>query len=125
MKRFLITILTILLMSTIQCNMASAKHLNPESYYQDKLCGQLSGQLEYLLPDNTRVDCLTSEYAIEIGFIDHKYEDVGQSLYYSLITGKKPAIATIIENPKIAEEHLHILQKLAEKYDIKIFILQP
>jgi len=48
------------------------------------------GAVEHRLHDGTRVDILTATHAIEADW-SHKWaEAVGQSLYYSLITGKKP-----------------------------------
>ena len=102
-----------------------AKHLHPEKYYQNMYCAAYGGQTEYVLSDNTRVDCLTDTQAIEFGFVDHKYEDVGQSLYYALMTGKKPAIATIIEDESKGYRHLRILQKLCDKYAIELIVIRP
>ena len=77
---------------------------------------------KYKLKDNTRVDCLTGEYAIEFGFIDKKYQDIGQSLYYAIETNRKPAIATIIETDNY-NKHLTILKTVCEAYDIKLIII--
>ena len=68
-----------------------------EKYYVKKYC---RGQIEYVLPDRTRVDCLTSEYAVEFDRAKKWAEAVGQSLYYSKMTGKKPAVALILNDPK-------------------------
>ena len=58
------------------------------------------GQIEYRLPDKTRVDCLTDEYAIEFDFGNKWAESVGQSLYYAKMTGKRPAVALILKKEK-------------------------
>lgn len=58
------------------------------------------GVVEYRLPDRTRIDCLTEEYAIEFDWAKKWAEGVGQSLYYAKKTGKKPAIAIIVKTPK-------------------------
>ncbi|MDQ7083821.1 MAG: hypothetical protein Q9M36_02335 [Sulfurovum sp.] len=39
-----------------------------EKYYQTLLCNELDGIIEKVLKDKTRVDCLTSRYAIEVDF---------------------------------------------------------
>ena len=39
-----------------------------EKHYQTLLCNKLDGEMEYVLKDRTRVDCLTDEYAIEVDF---------------------------------------------------------
>ncbi len=66
-----------------------------EKDYVNKYC---SGKIEYRLPDKTRVDCLTNEYAIEFDYAKKWAESIGQALYYSKKTGKKPAVAIIIFN---------------------------
>lgn len=120
-KKILLAILFVLLF----CNKIYAAHTHPEKYYQEQWCNANSGIMEYKLDDATRIDCLTPEYAIEFGFVDHKYEDIGQSLYYSLKTGKKPAIATIIENSKTAQKHLNILKEVCNAYGIQLIIIEP
>lgn len=51
------------------------------------------------MPDKTRCDCLTGSHAIEFDFGKKWAESVGQSLYYSLQTGKKAGIVLIMEHP--------------------------
>ena len=97
-----------------------AQHIHPEKYYQTQWCNENGGTMEYRLKDATRVDCLTKDYAVEVGFVDHKYEDVGQSLYYSLMTGKAPGIVTIIDGDKNYRGHLAVEQALCEHYGIMI-----
>lgn len=65
-----------------------------EKDYVNKYC---SGFVEYMLPDKTRVDCLTDEYAIEFDYAQKWAESIGQSLYYAKKTGKKPAVALIVK----------------------------
>ncbi len=78
---------------------AQAKHLALEKEYQAQWCSEHGGICEYVLPDNTRVDCLTSTYAIEFDFAQKWAEAIGQSLYYATMTGKTPGIVLIIEKP--------------------------
>ena len=68
-----------------------------ESDYVKNYC---KGEIEYVLPDRTRVDCLTEEYAIEFEWAKKWAESVGQSLYYAKMTNKRPAVAIIIKSPK-------------------------
>lgn len=67
-----------------------------EADYVNMYC---KGIIEYQLPDRTRVDCLTQEYAIEYDWAKKWAESIGQAMYYSKMTGKKPAVAIIIKNP--------------------------
>lgn len=68
--------------------------LMKEKDYVNKYC---SGHIEYILPDKTRVDCLTEEYAIEFDYAKKWAESIGQSLYYAKQTGRKPAVAIILK----------------------------
>lgn len=72
-------------------------HKYKEKHYVQAYC---KGQIEYRLPDKTRVDCLTDDYAIEFDYANKWAESIGQSLYYAKMTGKKPAVAIIMKSPK-------------------------
>lgn len=69
-----------------------------ESYYQTKWCLEQSGQVETILFDRTRVDCITEQYAIEVDFAYKWAESIGQALYYASVTGKKPAVMLIVDH---------------------------
>jgi len=64
----------------------------PESWYVENSC---PGEIEYRLPDRTRVDCLTDNFAIEYDFTHKWAEAIGQALHYSLMTGKNGGIVLI------------------------------
>ena len=66
-----------------------------ESDYVDQYCPQWLGDIEYRLPDRTRVDCLTATQAMEFDWCKKWAEGVGQSLYYSKMTGTKPVLVLI------------------------------
>ena len=91
-----------------------SSHLT-ESDYVNMYC---DGKIEYILPDRTRVDCLTDEYAIEYDWAKKWAESIGQALYYSKMTGKKPAVAIIIKNPY---EKVYIERIKKADSNIKIF----
>ena len=95
-----------------------------EKYYQTQLCDDLDGVMEQSLLDRTRVDCLTDEYAIEVDFAKKWAEAVGQSLYYALMTEKKPGIGIIVGDSKKDKRNLKRLKVLTDKYDIKIFEIE-
>jgi len=93
-----------------------------EAYYQKKLCDSLNGKMEFVLDDRSRVDCLTSDYAIEVDFEKKPYECAAQALYYSIKTGKKPACA-LITSEKTSRE-ITRLETLAAVYNIKIIFIE-
>ena len=76
-----------------------AKTKLPEKAYQNDWCIQQQGQPEVRLPDGTRADCITATHAIEFDFGKKWAESIGQSLYYSLQTGKNAGIVLILEKP--------------------------
>jgi len=76
-----------------------------EADYVDHHC---KGEIEYRLPDNTRVDCLTDTHAIEYDWGKKWAESIGQALFYSAITGKKAGIVLIV-NPKTKDRYLRRL----------------
>ena len=80
---------------SIQAELAKAS-VRSEKAYQIEWC-QGKGQTEYVLPDRTRCDCLTDTHAIEFDFGKKWAEAIGQSLYYSLQTGKRAGVVLIAE----------------------------
>lgn len=86
-----------------------------EAHYVKAYC---KGQIEYRLPDKTRIDCLTDEYAIEFDWAKKWAESIGQSLYYAEMTGKKPAVAIILRSSN-DEKYIKRIETSAK--NIKIF----
>jgi len=56
--------------------------------------------LEVVLPDSTRCDCVTETHAVEFDFGSKWTEAVGQSIFYSLQAQKKAGIVLILETKK-------------------------
>jgi hypothetical protein len=103
---------------------AQAKRLHKEKYYQDIWCTANNGVAEYVLEDNTRVDCLTQSEAVEFDFANKWAECIGQAIYYGLMTNRTPSCALIIENPDKDEKYLKRLQTVAEPNNIKIYTIK-
>lgn len=97
-----------------------AKHLHKEKFYADRFCASVGGMSEFYLRDKTVADCMTKHYAIEVEFAEKFYQGIGQALHYSIVSGRKPAVYLIIENRK-DYRYLDRLERIAEKYDIKVF----
>lgn len=78
----------------------AAGHLD-EVDYQNAWCEAHGGiktndSFEYVLPDRTRVDCLTMTHAIEFDFAHKWAEAIGQSLHYGRVTGSHAGIVLIV-----------------------------
>lgn len=76
----------------------AAGHEHPEKWYQERWCAS-RGQMEVVLQDGSRCDCLTDTHAVEFDFGSKWAESIGQSLNYSAQTGKIPGIVLILERP--------------------------
>ncbi len=93
----------------------------PEKYYQEKWCADQAGQVEHILPDRTRVDCLTATHAVEVDFGKKWAEAIGQSLYYSHLTGLRPGVLLIV-GPGDSIHWLRTMM-LAKKYGIDVWTI--
>jgi hypothetical protein len=91
---------SILVLIFICPSLLLAQREHPEKWYQEKWCEANNGQVEVVLPDGTRCDCVTDTHAIEFDFGNNWAEAVGQSSYYSIQTGKKAGIVLILESIK-------------------------
>lgn len=85
--------------------------------YKERVCKEFDGKVDVVLADGTKLSCLSDEFAIEVGFAKNWEKLVGQTLYSSEISGKKPAIA-IVDSKDITK-----LKTLSLRYDIKIITL--
>jgi hypothetical protein len=110
----------ICLLILFNASAAQAKRKHHEKYYQEKYC---AGQLEFVLEDRARVDCLTKSYAFEYDFSDKWAESLGQSLYYSARTGRQPAIALILENPKKDAKYVRRLREAIKYHKLNIHLV--
>ncbi len=125
MNKKLLLLYTILFFAAnLMLNNAYAARLYPEKYYQNEWCTKWGGRQEYLLYDRTRVDCLTKTYAVEFDFASKWAEAVGQSLYYSKLTGKKPAIILILEKEDDIK-YYNRAKLLAEDNNITLWYIKP
>ena len=96
-------------------------HKHSESSYQHAWCSAHKGIEEYENKDKTRVDCLTEYHAVEFDFANKWAESIGQALYYSKMTGKKPAVVLILSS---LTDYKYV--KRVERLDngIKIFLIR-
>lgn len=95
-----------------------------ESAYQGAWCAAHGGQAEVVLPDRTRVDCVTGDYAVEVDFASKWAEAIGQALYYAMRTGRKPGILLIMESERDAR-FLERLMAVADSLGIEVWTITP
>ena len=101
---------------------ANAKHLHTEKFYQDQWCSERGGQTEVVLPDKARCDCLTADYAVEFDFASKWAEAVGQALYYSVVLHKPAGIVLIMEDPVKDQKYLERLMAIVNYLPVPITV---
>lgn len=105
----------------------SGKRLYHEAVYQKKWCMVHQGIPEYKLPDAARVDCLTTDLAVEFDFADKWAECVGQAIYYGKMTNRQGACVLIMENGEKDIKYLKRLRRAAYRkgVNVRTFTLKP
>ncbi len=101
------------------CIDVDAARLHTERYYQDIDCQSRGGQAEYILPDRTRVDCLTEDAAIEHDFATKWYECITQSMHYAMQTGTRSVCVLILENDTDVK-YFHRARRLISHYGLPV-----
>lgn len=95
-----------------------------EHDYQLEWCANAGGVAEVQLKDRTRVDCLTSEYAIEVDFARKWAEAPFQALHYARLTGLKPGVVLICRKAKDKRYLKRLMGNLEFwKIDIKVWVI--
>ncbi|MDO8454588.1 MAG: hypothetical protein Q7S59_08475 [Sulfurimonas sp.] len=117
---FVLALLYVLFEEDISLQKLSTTNHN-EKYYQTKMCNALGGDMEVVLEDKARIDCLTLEYAIEVDFAKKWAEGIGQTLYYAQMSGKKPAVGLICGADD--KKFISRLETVAKKHNIKVIII--
>lgn len=90
-----------------------------EKWYQQQWCSQMGGEMEVVLKDKTRCDCLIDGYAIEVDFSKKWAEAIGQSLHYAKMTNEKAGVLLIIEGPN-DKRHLKRLEDTISYHSLPI-----
>jgi len=79
------------------CSFQSEPKKLSEKEYADKIQKILGGEREHIV-EGGRIDLLTEEYAFEIERAHNWKNSIGQALWYSVQTNRKPGIILILEN---------------------------
>jgi len=87
-----------------------------------RLAPKYNAQTEYVLWDNTRIDLLSDEYAIEVDWSNKWEEAVGQSVYYSIVSNRKPAIILLVKDFSKESRFIYRCYIVCTKLDIKLYL---
>lgn len=100
------------------CNLGwqHVHHEHNEGSYQQAWCKAHNGIMEYENKDFTRVDCLTKTHAVEFDFANKWHESIGQALHYGIMTGKKPMVVLILDEPETQMVYYKRVKRIGKKY---------
>jgi len=90
-----------------------------EKDYAEMWCSHHDGILEHLLADRTRIDCLSSTYAVEVDFAPKWKEAIGQSLHYAELSDHEAGIVLIVRSERDMK-YLAALERVIEAYELPI-----
>ena len=84
----------------------------------------MKGEMEFSLFNSRRVDCFTSEYAIEVDFASKIFEGISQADYYAFMINRKAGLLLIVETKRdletVREFHEYIIHR-----NVKYWIITP
>lgn len=123
MKKLLTATLFIIL--TLPAFSQAKNHAYFEKDYQEAWSRANKGNMEVILPDLARVDCVTKTHAIEFDFAPKWGEAIGQALYYATALHKKAGIVLIMEHPKKDQKYLDRVMAVAKEHNITVWTITP
>lgn len=91
--------------------------------WSHKLKAALWCEEEVRLWDDSRVDLLTSEYAIEIDWAHKWAESFGQSQYYAETTNRKPAVILLVKDFDKEERHIYRAKIVAARLQVPVWLV--
>lgn len=87
-----------------------------------RLAPKYEAEAEVQLDDDSRVDLLSDQYAIEVDWAPKWAESIGQSIHYSLLTGKKPAVLLLVKDPGREWRHLVRAARVCGHLGIMLYV---
>jgi len=93
-----------------------------EDWHVRNWCNPVS-IVEAVQEDKTRVDCLTKDFSYEFDWAKKYNEAIGQSLGYSIRTGRRPGIVLIMKSEQDIK-YWNRLQEIILKFNLPIQTLK-
>jgi hypothetical protein len=122
--KLMLTLFLLLITSTT----AYAQRSQVEDFYVNIWCDEQQGVQEVRTSRNTRIDCLTEEFAVEVDFDTKWAEGLGQALHYAAETGLRPAVLLIIQNHNGRDRSAYLdrLQSTIDfhRMDVTVFVIE-
>ena len=93
-----------------------------EDFYNTDFCWSVGGVDESRSIPGSRIDCETDEIVYEADWASFKmFEGIGQSLYYSSMTGKTPGLLLIIKDDH-GPKHVAKAKIIIDTWDLPIVL---
>ena len=88
-----------------------------------RLAPKYAAKVEVVMPDETRCDLLSEEYAIEVDWAHKHHEAVSQAVLYAIWTGREPAVLLLVTD-RSPQSKLYLLRAklVCERLGIRLFI---
>lgn len=87
-----------------------------------RIAPKYNAQVEVRLWDNTRVDLLSDRYAYEVDW-SHKYaEGIGQALYYSSVTNRRPGLILLVYDSEAEQRFIYRAQTVCTAHGITLHL---
>jgi hypothetical protein len=93
-----------------------------------KLVGERLGERVFVgrerrLWDDTRVDLMTDQWAVEVDWAPKWAEAVGQCQWYALTTYKQPGIVLLVKDFTTEAKHIYRCKVVCTKLEIFLWLL--
>lgn len=89
----------------------------------EEMFGNVRTESEVVLPDGSRVD-IVKETGYEVAYeVDHshkKFEAIGQALFYSAMTGKRPGIILLMDGSEQSKKDYLRCRLVCNRHDIEL-----
>lgn len=99
----------------------TGRHKLSEIEFSKILAKVVNGETEYRLPDDSRVDILTTTHAIEVDWARKWPEGVGQALYYGVVTGRQPVVL-LLTDAALESRFINRCHLVCDTYRISLWI---
>lgn len=87
-----------------------------------RLAPKYAAEVEAVMPDGSRCDLLTAEYAIEVDWAPKWKESVGQAALYAIWTGRKPAVLLLVKDATREKVDLLRAKLVCERLGMTLFV---
>ncbi len=78
--------------------------------------------IEVRLSDGSWADMVGRQYVYEVEWAENHYEAPGQATWYSIVTGKRPAVILLIRDWEKSAKHIWRAKAICKRLKIKLYL---